>query len=112
MTYDENNLFAKILRDEIPCEKVYEDENVLAFNDKYPKAPVHILAITKKPYEDMVDFLNKAPATEIEIFFKDLSKIADEQGLSEKGYRIAINCGEIEGSMEIAHLHAHITGSK
>ncbi len=111
MTYDENNLFAKILKGDTPCDKVYEDDHVLACKDKYPKAPVHLLVLTKKPYISMNDFTEKASASEIEQFFKSVAEVAREQGLVEQGYRISINVGE-EGGQEIPHLHVHITSGK
>jgi len=111
MSYDNNNIFAKIIRGEIPCEKVYEDEHVLAFNDITPKAPVHILVLPKKPYVDMDDFSKNASAEEISALFKTFGDIAREKGLAEKGYRLVVNCGE-DGGQEVPHLHLHLLGGK
>lgn len=109
MAYDTNNIFAKILRGEIPCTKVYEDEHVLAFNDIHPKAPVHILVIPKKPYVDMDDFSANASAEEIAALIRATGKIAREQGIDGNGYRVQSNCGP-DGRQEVPHLHLHLLG--
>jgi histidine triad (HIT) family protein len=111
MAYDTNNIFAKILRGEIPCKKVYEDSNVLAFNDIAPKAPVHILVLPKGAYTDMDDFTNNASAGEIAALFKALGTIAREQNLEKTGYRVISNCG-LNGGQEVPHLHLHLLGGK
>ena len=109
MTYDPNNIFARILRGEIPCKKVYEDEWALAFHDIGPRAPVHILVIPKGAYESMVDFGTKASADEIAGLFRAVAKIAQEQGVAESGYRILANIGA-DGHQEVPHLHIHLFG--
>lgn len=109
--YDKNNIFAKILRGEIPCSKVYEDEYTLAFNDINPQAPVHILVIPKGEYISMDDFHEKASDTEIAALFRTVGKVAREAGLPEKGYRILANIGR-ESGQEVPHLHIHIFGGK
>ncbi len=111
MTYDKDNLFAKIIRGEIPCEKVYEDENVLAFNDINPKAPVHILLLPKKPYINMDEFTKNASAEEIATLFRVAGQLARDQNIAEHGYRISINNGD-DGGQEIPHLHLHIRGGE
>jgi diadenosine tetraphosphate (Ap4A) HIT family hydrolase len=109
MTYDPNNIFAKILRAEIPCKKAYEDDHVLAFHDIQPQAPVHILVIPKGAYTCMDDFTAKASAEEITALFKALGQIARDNGLVEGGYRVISNCGA-NGGQEVPHLHLHLVG--
>ena len=109
MSYDDQNIFAKILRGEIPCDKVYEDEHVLAFNDIAPQAPVHILVIPKGPYVSIEDFGLQASAEEIKGFYVAASKIVQEQGLSDGGFRCIANTGA-NGGQEVPHFHMHILG--
>ena len=111
MAYDEQNVFAKILRGEIPCNKVYEDEFALAFHDINAQAPVHVLVIPKGPYVSMADFTASAPAELISGFFRAVGKVADELGLVEPGYRILANAGA-DAHQEVPHLHIHIFGGK
>lgn len=108
-TYDQNNIFAKILRGEIPCKKVHEDDHVLAFHDIGPKAPVHILVIPKGPYVDIADFGARATADEIAGFFRAVSKIAAEAGVDHSGFRTIANTG-LNGGQEVPHFHVHILG--
>jgi len=105
--YDENNLFAQILRDEIPSKKVYEDEHVLAFDDINPLAPTHILVIPKGPYVSWDDFSAKASDAEIAGFVRAVGKIARGEGLVESGYRLLANVG-LNSGQEVPHLHLHI----
>ncbi len=110
--YDKNNVFAKIIRGEIPCSKVYEDEFVLAFNDIKPSAPTHVLVIPKGEYLSFSDFIQKADSDIIYNFFKTVSQIADNKlGLKEKGYRIITNNGS-DASQTVHHFHVHILGGK
>lgn len=109
MTYDTNNIFARILRGEIPCSKVHEDDYVLAFNDINPQAPVHILVIPKGAYISIDDFGAKADAAEVKAFFSAVSKIANEKGLIESGYRMIANIG-LNGGQEVPHFHVHLLG--
>lgn len=111
MSYDHNNVFAKILRGEIPCKKVYEDEHVLAFPDISPRTPVHILVIPKGAYKDMDDFTNRASAEEITALFRALGKIARDNGIDKTGYRVISNCGD-HGGQEVPHLHLHLLGGR
>ncbi|MBU6475682.1 MAG: histidine triad nucleotide-binding protein [Alphaproteobacteria bacterium] len=111
MTYDPNNIFAKILRGEIPCQKVYEDEHVLAFSDIAPKAPVHILVLPKGAYVSMDDFSATATPEEIAALFRALGKIARDKGLNKTGYRVISNCG-LNGGQEVPHLHLHLLGGR
>ncbi len=109
--YDDNNIFAKILRGEIPNDTVYEDEYVLAFNDINPLAPVHILVIPKGKYVSMTDFSIKAPAIEIEALYRAIGKIVIDKELDKKGYRVIANTGE-HGGQEVPHYHIHIIGGE
>lgn len=107
MAYDRNNVFARILRGELPCKKVYEDEHVLAFHDIRPQAPVHILVIPKREYVSFDDFSAKASDAEIAAFVRAVGKIARDQGLAEPGYRLLANHGR-DSHQEVPHLHVHI----
>ena len=107
--YDESNIFARILRGEIPCSKVYEDEYALAFNDIAPQAPIHILVIPKGAYVSWDDFSARASAGEIAGFVRAVGRIAREAGLVEPGYRLLANVGA-NGGQEVPHLHVHIFG--
>lgn len=109
--YDESNIFARILRGEIPCSKVYEDEHALAFRDINPQAPVHILVIPKGAYVSWDDFSARAPAAEIAGFVKAVGHVAREAGLVEPGYRLLANVGT-HGGQEVPHLHVHIFGGR
>jgi diadenosine tetraphosphate (Ap4A) HIT family hydrolase len=105
--YDDSNIFARILRGELPCTKVYEDDHVLAFNDINPLAPTHILVIPKGRYVSWDDFSNKAGDEEIGAFVRAVGRIAREAGLVEGGYRLLANTGQLSGQ-EVPHLHVHI----
>jgi len=109
--YDDSNIFARILRGELPCSKVYEDEHVLAFNDIHPLAPTHVLVIPKGAYVSWDDFSRKAADEEIAAFVRAVGRIAREAGLVEPGYRLLANIGPNSGQ-EVAHLHVHIFGGK
>ena len=108
-TYDEQNIFARILRGEIPCRKVFEDEHVLAFHDIGPQAPVHVLVIPKGPYVSFADFSARAPDAEITGFIRAVGRIATDLGLDEPGYRLLSNMGR-DGGQEVPHLHVHLVG--
>lgn len=107
--YDPDNIFAKILRGEIPCNKVYEDEWALAFHDIAPQAPVHILVVPKGAYVSWDDFATKAPADEIAGFVRAVGRVARENGLVAPGYRLLANVGP-DGGQEVPHLHVHLFG--
>lgn len=111
MAYDDNNIFAKILRAEMPCKKVYEDEHVLAFPDIYPEAATHILVIPKGCYTDMDDFTAKATPEEITALFRAVGRIARDIGLDKTGYRVISNCG-VHARQGVPHLHIHILGGE
>ena len=105
--YDANNIFARILRGEIPSKKVYDDEHALAFHDINPLAPTHILVIPKGPYVSWDDFSARASDSEIAGFVRVIGRIAREAGLVEDGYRLLANIGPHSGQ-EVPHLHVHI----
>ena len=107
--YDDGNVFARILRGELPCAKVFEDEHVLAFHDINPLAPVHILVIPKGAYVSWDDFSAKASDAEIAGFVRAVGRIARDEGLVAQGYRVLANVG-MRGGQEVPHLHMHIFG--
>ncbi len=109
MAYDPNNVFAKILRGDLPCNKILETEHALAFHDINPMTPVHALVIPKGAYVSMDDFSANAPAAEIEDFFRTVGEVARSLGLAESGYRLIANTGE-HGHQEVPHFHMHIFG--
>ena len=109
--YDENNVFYKILKKELPANVVYEDDKILAFNDISPKAPIHILVIPKGKFISFDDFVVKSSNEEVSYFFKKVQEIAQSQGLSDKAYRIVGNCGEEAGQI-VPHFHIHLMGYK
>jgi len=115
MTYDQNNIFAKILRGEIPCDKVYESDYALAFKDINPQAKVHVLVIPKGAYVNMDDFSHNASSEEITGLIRALGEVAKIVGVSEytsgKGYRYIGNNGS-DGGQEVPHLHFHIVGGE
>jgi histidine triad (HIT) family protein len=105
--YDDANIFAKILRGEIPCSKVYEDDYALAFHDINPQAPTHILVIPKGRYVSWDDFSSTAPDADIAGFIRAVGEVARAAGLVEPGYRLLGNIGH-DGHQEVPHLHVHI----
>ena len=109
--YDDSNIFARILRGEIPSKTIYEDERVLAFHDINPLAPTHILVIPKEPYVSWDDFSEKASDEEIARLVRAVGKIAREANLVEDGYRVLANVGPNSGQ-EVPHLHLHIFGGR
>jgi diadenosine tetraphosphate (Ap4A) HIT family hydrolase len=111
LLYDESNIFARILRGELPCNKVYEDEFALAFHDIRPQAPVHVLVIPKGAYVSWDDFTLKAPDAEIAGFMRAVGNVTREIGVDGPGYRLMINMGE-HGHQEVPHLHIHIFGGR
>ena len=109
--YDESNIFARILRGELPCKRLYEDEHALAFHDINPLAPVHILVIPKGAYVSWDDFAAKASDAELAGFVRAVGKVAREQQLEVQGYRLLANTGKRAGQ-EVGHLHVHIFGGQ
>tara|TARA_B110000263_G_C14977275_1_gene359883 strand:- start:206 stop:571 length:366 start_codon:yes stop_codon:yes gene_type:complete len=114
MNYDDNNIFAKILREEIPCKKIYEDEFVLSFYDVNPQKKIHALVIPKGKYIDLDDFNLKASDKEIVGLIKGISIVAKKLGISSdtgKGYRTLANISD-HGGQEVSHLHFHLFGGE
>ena len=109
--YDDNNIFARILRGEIPSKSVYEDDHALAFHDINPQAPVHILVIPKGRYVSWDDFAERGAAEEIAGFVRAVGHVAREQGLVAPGYRLLANVGPCSGQ-DVPHLHVHIFGGR
>lgn len=107
LPYHDGNIFARILRGDLPCTKVYEDEHALAFNDIMPQAPTHILVIPKGPYVSWDDFAERAADAEIAGFVRAVGKVARDNGLVADGYRLLVNVGRASGQ-EVPHLHTHI----
>ena len=114
MSYDNNNIFAKILRAEIPCKKIYEDDYVLSFHDINPQKKIHALVIPKGKYIDLDDFSEKASSEEIVGLIKGINIVAKKLGISVnngKGYRALANVSE-NGGQEVPHLHFHLFGGE
>ncbi len=109
--YDPGNVFAKILRGEIPCDKVYEDEWAFAFHDINPQAPLHLLVVPKGAYVSWDDFSAKASSDEITGFVRAIGNVAREAGLVDPGYRVLANIGQ-HGHQEVPHLHVHLFGGR
>ena len=109
--YDSNNIFAKILRGEIPNKTVFDNEWALAFHDINPQAPVHVLVIPKGPYVSWDDFSARASAEEIAGFIRAVGQVARDLGLVEPGYRLLANIGQ-HGHQEVPHLHVHLFGGR
>ncbi|WP_298091353.1 histidine triad nucleotide-binding protein [uncultured Sphingomonas sp.] len=109
--YDDGNIFAKILRDEIPSNRVYEDEWAIAFHDIAPLAPQHILVIPRGPYVSWDDFTARGSDAEIAGFIRAVGHVAREAGLVAPGYRLLANIGGDAGQ-EVPHLHVHIFGGR
>ncbi|MET1026226.1 MAG: histidine triad nucleotide-binding protein [Dongiaceae bacterium] len=111
MAYDSSNIFAKILRGEIPCAKIYEDDHVLAFNDIKPQAKVHALVIPKGAYVSAQDFAETASEAEIAAFTRAIAKLTKQLGVAESGYRLIANSGP-NSHQEVPHYHVHILGGQ
>jgi diadenosine tetraphosphate (Ap4A) HIT family hydrolase len=109
--YDRSNIFARILRGELPCKKVYEDEFALAFHDINPLAPVHVLVIPKGEFVSNADFATAAPPELVVGFWRAVSKVARDLGLDPEGYRIVANHGATSGQT-VFHFHVHIFAGK
>jgi diadenosine tetraphosphate (Ap4A) HIT family hydrolase len=111
MSYDPTNIFARILRGEIPCDRVHEDAHTLAFRDIRPQAPTHVLVIPKGAYVSLDDFTAKAGEAEITAFFRTVGRVARDLGLAAGGYRILANHGA-DSHQEVPHFHVHIFGGR
>jgi len=110
-TYDPQNVFAKILRGEIPCRKQFENDWALAFHDIAPQAPIHVLVIPKGAYISWADFSAQASEAEIAGFVRAVGQVARDLGLEAPGYRLLANMGEDAGQ-EVPHLHVHLFGGR
>ncbi|WP_303807870.1 histidine triad nucleotide-binding protein [Sandarakinorhabdus limnophila] len=110
-SYDDNNIFARILRGEIPCKRVHETPHALAFHDINPQAPIHVLVIPKGPYRSWADFSATASEAEMAGFVRAVGEVAKLLGLEEPGYRLLANAG-VNAHQEVPHLHVHIFGGK
>ena len=111
MSYVADNIFAKILRGEIPCDKIYESEHSLAFYDINPQSKVHVLVIPKGAYRSFDDFSARATAEEITGYIRDIGEVARQLGVSADGYRLISNHGQ-HARQEVEHLHVHICGGE
>lgn len=109
--YDPQNIFARILRGEIPCKLVFENDAALAFHDINPQAPVHVLVIPKGPYVAFADFVAGAPAETVAAFFGAVGEVARSLGLEAPGYRLLANMGPDSGQ-EVPHFHVHILAGR
>ncbi len=109
--YDDQNIFAKILRGEIPNNTVYESDHALAFRDLYPQAPTHVLVIPKGPYVSMDHFTQDASEAEIVGFMRAIGEVCKLEGVSDAGFRAISNAGA-DGVQEVPHLHVHILGGR
>ena len=109
--YDVNNIFAKILRKEIPCSSVYEDEKVLFFSDINPQSKIHILGIPKNPVVNLREFISKTDKDTIKYFFDKISQLINDLGLDKSGYRLITNDGQ-DANQEVQHFHVHILGGE
>jgi histidine triad (HIT) family protein len=109
LPYDDSNILARILRGELPCNKVHESEHALAIHDINPLAPIHVLVLPKGPYVSWDDFSAKASEAEIADFVRAVGEVGRMTGASAQGYRVMANIGK-RGGQEIAHLHVHLFG--
>ena len=110
-SYDDDNIFARILRGELPCQKIYEDEFALAFYDINPQAPLHILIIPKGRYISFNDFSSTASSNEIDGFIRAIGNVARKLGVEETGYRLLANTG-LDSHQEVPHFHIHLFAGK
>jgi histidine triad (HIT) family protein len=111
MSYDPNNIFARILKGEIPCKKAHESEHALAFEDISPQAPIHTLVIPKGAYESVMDFADSASDAEIAGLFRAIAATARAKGVEDDGFRLICNNGR-DGRQEVPHLHFHVMGGR
>ncbi len=109
--YDQGNIFARILRGEIPSQRVYEDDHAIAFHDINPQAPLHVLVIPRGPYRSWADFSANGSDAEIAGFVRAVGAVARQLGLEEPGYRLLANAG-LDAHQEVPHLHVHVFGGR
>ena len=110
-SYDKDNIFAKILKSEIPCHKILENDYALAFSDINPQSPIHILIIPKKAYIDFYDFTENASIKETESLWKLVNDVIKLNKIATKGFRIISNSGD-DGNQDVPHFHVHVLGGK
>ncbi len=110
-SYDKQNIFAKILRSEIPCNKILENKHALAFSDINPQSPIHILIIPKNAYLNFHDFMENASIKEMESLWKLVNEVIKLNKISKKGFRIITNSGD-DGNQDVPHFHVHVLGGK
>lgn len=111
MSYDEGNIFARILRGEIECDKIFENNHALAFHDIRPQAPLHVIVIPKGPYQNAYAFYKEATVEELQGFAEALTNVIDLLKLNTYGYRMITNQG-LHGGQEVPHFHMHVVGGK
>jgi diadenosine tetraphosphate (Ap4A) HIT family hydrolase len=111
MPYDKNNIFAKIIRGEIPAKKIYEDENILAFYDISKASPIHVLVIPKGEFIDFIDFVAKENPQKITNFFQKVAQISQDLKIVESGFRLITNNGS-DAHQTVKHFHVHILAGK
>ena len=111
MLYDKNNIFAKIIRGEIPAKKIYEDENILAFYDISKASPIHVLVIPKGEFIDFIDFVAKENPQKITNFFQKVAQISQDLKIVESGFRLITNNGS-DAHQTVKHFHVHILAGK
>lgn len=111
MIYDKNNIFAKIIRGEVPCNKVYEDDYAFAFHDIAPEAPIHVLILPKGDYISFNDFATRSTAEQMQGFTRAVQKVAAKLGVIESGYRLVTNHGR-DASQSVFHFHVHLLAGK
>jgi histidine triad (HIT) family protein len=111
MPYDKNNIFAKIIRGEIPAKKIYEDDDVLAFYDISKASPVHVLVIPKGEFVDFIDFVTKENPNKVTQFFQKIAKISQDLKVDESGFRLITNKGN-DAHQTVKHFHVHILAGK
>ncbi|MCX8502061.1 MAG: histidine triad nucleotide-binding protein [Alphaproteobacteria bacterium] len=111
MNYDDQNIFARIIRGEIPCTRLYDDEFVMAFADIRPQAPVHLLVIPKQAFVSAQDFGERATAAQTQAIFRAVASLARDHGVAESGYRLISNCG-LNGHQEVPHFHLHLLAGR
>jgi histidine triad (HIT) family protein len=109
--YDRTNIFSKILKSEISCNKILENEHALAFSDINPQAPVHILIIPKNEYINFYDFTENASSQETKYFWKLVNDVINNKNISDSGFRIITNSGH-DGNQDVPHFHVHLLGGK
>ncbi|MEY3269579.1 MAG: hypothetical protein RL480_2339 [Pseudomonadota bacterium] len=109
--YDDNNIFARILRGEIPSQRVFENDWAVAFHDINPQAPVHVLVIPRGRWRSWADFAARAGEAEIAGFVRAVGQVAHDLGLEEPGYRLLANAG-LDAHQEVPHLHVHLFGGR